>query len=214
MSDNEKEERFFDSGAWRQGPPAIEGGAWPMQSDPTENCAHFDYVFSSEECSKIIELGESLAKREATIKGNLINGEIRKSTISWIFPNQNSGWIFHKLQQVVGFLNSNFFNFDLQYFGEGLQFTKYTEPDGHYIQHVDRFKGGQIRKLSLSIQLNDSSEFDGGNLLLFNGVDPLKVPMKQGKMIAFPSYVLHEVTPVTRGTRYSLVAWVSGPPFR
>ena len=39
-------------------------------------------------------------------------------------------------------------------------------------------------------------------------------PKERGTVIAFPSYQLHRVTPVTAGIRKSLVAWVLGPDFR
>ena len=35
-----------------------------------------------------------------------------------------------------------------------------------------------------------------------------------GDLVVFPSYVLHEVTPVTKGERNSLVCWVTGPSFK
>ena len=45
--------------------------------------------------------------------------------------------------------------------------------------------------------------------------DTPNVAMKeQGTLTAFPSYVLHEVTPLTKGTRYSLVAWIGGKDFK
>jgi len=37
---------------------------------------------------------------------------------------------------------------------------------------------------------------------------------KMGSVIAFPSYINHKVSPVTKGLRKSLVAWVSGPRWR
>jgi predicted 2-oxoglutarate/Fe(II)-dependent dioxygenase YbiX len=36
----------------------------------------------------------------------------------------------------------------------------------------------------------------------------------RGSIIVFPSHVYHQVTPVTKGTRYSLVAWNLGYPFK
>ena len=37
---------------------------------------------------------------------------------------------------------------------------------------------------------------------------------EQGTLILFPSYVLHEVKPVTKGERNSLVSWVTGKQFK
>jgi len=79
---------------------------------------------------------------------------------------------------------------------------------------------GKIRKLSVTIQLNDPSEYDGGNLQFDLGphredryytCDEIRT---QGSVIVFPSHVFHQVTPVTRGVRYSLVAWNLGAPFK
>lgn len=70
------------------------------------------------------------------------------------------------------------------------------------------------RKLSMVIQLSDPSEYEGGELLLHLGNNPTRIERKKGLAVFFPSYILHEVTPVTKGERYSLVAWVHGKPFK
>jgi len=69
------------------------------------------------------------------------------------------------------------------------------------------------RKLSLVLQLSDPKDYEGGELILHLSEEPTVVPKKQGYVTIFPSFVLHEVTPVTSGTRHSLVSWISGKPF-
>tara|TARA_Y100000004_G_scaffold49610_1_gene54597 strand:- start:318 stop:1097 length:780 start_codon:yes stop_codon:yes gene_type:complete len=79
----------------------------------------------------------------------------------------------------------------------------------------------KIRKLSLTLNLNKPGEYDGGNLKFdfgphaggkrFHECTEIR---PQGSLIVFPSYVYHQVTPVTRGTRYSLVLWSLGEPFK
>ena len=82
----------------------------------------------------------------------------------------------------------------------------------------------------MTISLNDGTEYDGGQLEFdFKNVSPVdewvdekiynsKVIcsqiFKKGSIVVFPSYLWHRVTPVTRGTRYSLVAWNLGWPFQ
>ena len=71
-----------------------------------------------------------------------------------------------------------------------------------------------IRKISYSILLNDPSEYEGGELHIWDGHgegDTLIKDLKAGYLVAFPSFLLHEVTPVTKGTRKSLVCWARGP---
>jgi PKHD-type hydroxylase len=99
-------------------------------------------------------------------------------------------------------------------FGEALQLTNYDQSDkGMYGWHVDY--GGKIsRKLSLVVQLTDPSRYEGGNLQILTTGEPSTVRKQRGLVCVFPSYTLHQVTPVTSGARQSLVAWISGPTFR
>ncbi len=107
------------------------------------------------------------------------------------------------------------FNFDIFGLYEGFQFTNYKAPSGKYNRHVDKGFGFPIRKLSISIQLTDPKEYEGGELYIDNGVESYVMMKKdQGALIAFPSYTLHEVMPVTKGERNSLVTWVTGKPFK
>ena len=80
---------------------------------------------------------------------------------------------------------------------------------------------GKIRKLSVTINLTPEEDYEGGNLKFDFGrhaeneqIHEAKVARAQGTVIVFPSYSYHCVTPVTRGTRYSLVLWCSGRPFK
>jgi PKHD-type hydroxylase len=78
----------------------------------------------------------------------------------------------------------------------------------------------KIRKLSVTISLNDPDEYDGGNLQFDfgphkeNRYHTCTEIRPKGSVIVFPSHVYHQVTPVTRGTRYSLVCWNLGAAFR
>lgn len=185
-------------------------------TDGVENWSFALNVFSKEECDKIIELGCSLSLQRALTQGESTETAptVRKSNVSWISPSPESEWIFRKLTDLVNDSNSKFFGFDLWGFGEPLQFTKYEAPDGKYDQHIDRMSKTATRKLSVVIQLTDPSEYDGGDLSLYTSAEPSLMHKGLGNVCLFPSYVLHQVSPVTRGTRYSLVAWVTGPQFK
>jgi PKHD-type hydroxylase len=71
-----------------------------------------------------------------------------------------------------------------------------------------------VRKLSISIQLTNPDEYEGGELYLYQSDKGELMDKTQGTLIMFPSYVLHEVMPVTKGTRNSLVTWVTGKQFK
>jgi PKHD-type hydroxylase len=70
------------------------------------------------------------------------------------------------------------------------------------------------RKISITIQLSNPDDYDGGDLEFWLGKTPEKAPREQAFAVLFPSYLMHRVTPVTRGMRKSLVVWVGGDTFR
>jgi len=190
----------------------FQSTVWPFQIDTLQNWAFYNPVFTKEECEKIISIGN----KKGLYKGSTIQTtkNVRDSSISWLLPSDNLDWVFRRITDIVLELNSKFFNFDLYGFIEGFQFTHYKEPDGKYKKHIDRGLNIQIRKLSLSIQLSDPNSYKGGDLILHYEDIPTILPKEQGKLLMFPSYTMHEVTPVTKGERYSLVAWITGPQFK
>jgi len=186
--------------------------SWQFQSDNIQHWAYMDNLFTPEECAQIITIGNAKLQ-EATIVGNEIKKDIRESQIAWLYGSDIE-FAFRRVTDGVLNLNSQFFNFDLFGMAEGFQFTRYDAPTGHYGMHIDKMLNGTVRKLSLTIQLSSPDDYEGGELALQLGKEADLMPKELGKMVVFPSYVLHEVRPVTKGTRYSLVAWITGKPFK
>lgn len=146
--------------------------------------------------------------------GGVVNSDIRRSQVSWLSNTPDTEWVFSKLAEVASKVNTQYFNFDLTGFGEQLQLTNYDQSEhGMYGWHQD-YGAGISRKLSMAVQLTDPSEYEGGNLQVLTSATPQTVRKQRGFITIFPSYVLHQVTPVTQGSRQSLVAWVSGPQFK
>lgn len=186
--------------------------AWVFNLDPVHSWAYWDKAFTKEECEKIIEIGNDRTQRQATTKGNV--DKARKSEVAWLYPSDDLDWAYRRLTDVITNLNEKFFKFDLFGVTEGFQFTKYTAPGGKYGKHIDCSSGTLIRKLSFTLQLSDPVEYKGGDLCLYLGEKPEVMKKEQGFVAVFPSYVLHEVKPITQGIRYSLVCWVTGKPFK
>ena len=96
-----------------------------------------------------------------------------------------------------------------------VQYTEYHATEGgKYDWHHDinwNENGPYDRKLSLTIQLSDPSEYEGGFFEFMEVEQPPEVYRTKGTILIFPSYLQHRVTPVTRGIRRSLVAWFHGP---
>lgn len=177
----------------------------------------WENAFNLEELNWLQHQAKS-AIEDAVVGGANNNQEldknIRRSRVSWLGHTSETNWLFEKLSYVCSHINIDSFRFDLTGFGEKLQLTNYSQSEnGMYGWHQD-FGGNVSRKLSLIIQLSDASEYEGGNLQIMINGEPVTVSKQRGCVIALPSYILHQVTPVTQGSRQSLVAWVSGPAFR
>lgn len=189
-----------------------ETTSWAFEVDSIPTFAFQENAFSPEECKQIINLSEQYFLKDATVKHGKLS-EIRKSKICWIMPELDTEWIYRRITDIVVDLNSKYFKFDISGLHEGLQFTKYIAPDGEYDKHIDRSTNFIIRKLSISIQLNHPNDYEGGDLKFFEDDKGSVGSKDQGTLILFPSFILHQVTPVTKGERNSLVAWVTGKNF-
>ena len=193
--------------------PTFENSSWNFELDQVNLYAFWNNAFSKEECQTII----NIAKDKGLIKGTTIGeSNVRDSKISWLYPADKMDWVFRRVTDITLNLNERFFKFDLFGLNEGFQFTNYEAPSGKYGKHIDRGMNMSVRKLSISIQLTNPEEYEGGELKLYVGDDDKANVMDktQGTLIIFPSYVLHEVMPVTKGERNSLVTWVTGKQFK
>ena len=150
---------------------------------------------------------------------NQINESWRNSEIRWLQANKETELV-NIVWEHASRGNRDSFGFDLEWAYE-FQFTTYhgdTENPGKYEPHIDVdwvSNAPYHRKLSVVIQLSNTLEYEGGELLFGEGVPQLPEEAKeQGTVIVFPSFLTHSVTPVTSGIRHSLVSWVEGPRWR
>lgn len=191
--------------------------AWLFHLDMVENWAYADKVFTPEECDKIKRISLAKGKEKATVIGDHqkgeVNTDIRNNNVVWLNERDDISWVYERLSATVMHLNKEYFKFDLYGFCEDLQFTEYQGKGQHYKKHIDKIYNGASRKLSIVIQLTDPKEYTGGELELYDGRTNV-MKKDQGSLFAFPSYTLHEVKPIIKGTRHSLVAWIAGPNFK
>jgi PKHD-type hydroxylase len=179
--------------------------------------------FTSEEIDLIFETSKLYEEVKGLTGSNSHNSEsknIRNSTIRWLPPTNETEWIYDKLMKLIVAANYDIWQFDLSHIRDSIQYTEYTAGEdenshGKYDWHLDvgPFPVNN-RKISITVQLSDPSEYEGGQLELWNDTTPSLCPSGKGNVILFPSYLLHRVTPITKGTRKSLVLWVGGRPFK
>jgi len=190
---------------------------WNLIDDVNHDYLSFKKAFSDEEVDNIIKLGRTFSMDQSKTADGSGHTDVRRSYNSWIPPCNLTNSLFIKLQEIIERVNRAFC-YDLHSL-ENLQFTEYDKDyAGHYDRHKDMFKNSTFpnfhRKLSFSVQLTDPSSYEGGDLIIYNEKTPVCADREKGSINFFPSFVLHEVTPVTKGYRNSLVGWVSGPKFR
>lgn len=187
---------------------------------------YFKKALSSEFCDKIIDHGKKKVVEEAKVDNEDMQ-KSRNSSVSWM----QDLWLYEAIEPYIQQANVQMgWNFDW-IASESCQFTIYKEKqyyDWHQDSHAKPYdkpgspEHGMIRKLSVTVSLEDGNNYDGGDLEfdLRNREDSESVILsakearEKGSIIVFPSFVWHRVSPVTRGTRYSLVIWSIGHPFR
>lgn len=181
--------------------------------------------FNNNDIDKIVEECRSKELKASTVSqiNPLTDTEIRISSVNFHNRNNQNSWIFDRLNFGAEDINNKFYHFDLY----GYNYFQYSEyhgtESGKYNFHMDMFtndgslKNPLTRKLSLALLLSEPGvDFEGGEFQINDSSEQkLKtLEMKKGTLIAFPSFMIHRVTPVTKGIRRSLVAWVEGPKFK
>jgi len=182
----------------------------------------FAEAINKSTCDKIIKLAEDKWITSETIAGeeNVRENEVVWIRDQWIYDliwpymekaNRVAGWRYeiHSSEdiQISRYKEGDFYSWHKD--GKGDHLSVYTE-NNPIIQN-------RVRKLSMSVILND--DYEGGEFQ-FTHYSKEKCDIhtpelnKTGSIIVFPSDTEHRITPVTKGIRYSLVAWFLGPPFK
>lgn len=148
------------------------------------------------------------------------NTEIRKSNIAMHYPTQDNQWFFDKMINLTDHINKNFYQMELLGF-DFFQYTEYESKGSKYDRHMDMIMGDKVpvelytpRKLSMSLILSSPEEYTGGEFEFDTGGQPEIAEQKRGRVLAFPSYVIHAVKPIKKGKRRSIVFWCLGPKFK
>ena len=200
----------------------------------------FDKAIDNKTCNKLKRLGSKKwevssvdtskgttdEERKTGRKGDYkTESKIRISDVAWtndqwvydiIWPfmmqaNDEAGWRYEikaaESSQVTRYKKGGFYKFHRD--GNGDHLSAYNNP-------TNAFMHGHVRKLSMTVLLNESFEGGAFEFASYGKEECTITPveMKQGDVIVFPSVMEHRVAPVTKGIRYSLVTWFVGPPFR
>jgi PKHD-type hydroxylase len=181
-------------------------------------------VLTPKQCNELISIGQNEPKINATIgttdKIIKLDERYRKSIISWI-PFAKALPIYQVIKNWMEVTNTNYFDFDTVQLSEQAQYAEYSKG-GFYNWHMDSNTEmaamPTVRKISMTLVLNDSKDYEGGDLEIFCGEtldsEKNKFKLKQGYAVFFASFLLHRVRPIIKGNRKSLVMWFGGSPLR
>ena len=179
-----------------------------------ERSAHCRGLFNDEELDWLSEVA-ARSQSEGSIAGKRKNLDIRKAKVSSLRRRGGFGWVYSRLWRTVSQANRDYFGFEIEGFDTAIQLIRYDGGgQDHYDWHMDLGRTHAKRKISVVMQLSHEDDYEGGDLLLLHGRKPRRGSRTRGDVTAFPSFVMHKVTPVTAGTRLSLVSWFIGPAFR
>jgi len=175
-------------------------------------------ILTRAECDRLVRRYERQrwsGARVLTESGEeAIDRSVRSAAVKTVRRAAWNGAILRRLDAVLADLNRRLYGFRMATRVESLQLVRYRRGD-HVQWHMDVASGERSRrKLGMVVQLTSGDEYEGGRLELFGGPDKATAPREVGSLIVFPSYVLHRVTPVTRGVRRCLLGWTVGPRFR
>ncbi len=186
----------------------------------------FKHALTPVFCDHILQYAKDKQEKEHEAKvgpGNpQVNLETRKTKVNWI----SDRWVYKELRPLVFEANKKAgWNFNINN-SEPVQITRYklnhfygwhSDSDSFpYQDPYDPSSFGKLRKISMTVCLTDSNEYQGGDFKI-KDIEGKELVVKEartkGTVIVFPSFVSHTVTPVTSGERMSLVMWTLGPPF-
>jgi PKHD-type hydroxylase len=177
-------------------------------------------LFSDAELDAITRIGDGLALEKAELSAPGHGYEnIRRTLVAWVERNPETDVLYRRLEEAVLALNARFFRFDLSGLAS-FQYALYGGQDGgHFDWHKDYGRdpsdpAREPRKLTLSLQLSNGTDYEGCDLQVRAGNQIDTAPRARGSLVAFPANVLHQVTPIRTGRRKALVIWAVGPEFR
>lgn len=190
--------------------------AKPSDSYHTPHLMDYTYLpgyFTAAECQAILELPGPYepAYIQTPDQRSEVNRYHRDTQVKTLLIESATAWLYNRVVETIDKVNQHYYHFDITGVAP-LQILQYQQ-DGFFKEHYDI--GQSVlshRKLSMVVFLNPPSEYQGGQLLFFPDYPPLKQEL--GDVLLFPSYMYHEVKPVTTGVRYTLVIWSEGPCFQ
>lgn len=165
-------------------------------------------VFTPEECKRIIELGLTYIPVHDVAPEELKRTPQGKRRV--LHKEADYQWLIQRMMPMAAHLNQQ--NYKFQVSGVEIpHFCEYNVGESSPWHHDFASDTNTNRKLTLLVFLSNPDDFKGGQFHIFPSTE--RTVQKQGNMLMFPAYLMHQVEPVISGVRYSLITWGIGQPF-
>jgi hypothetical protein len=173
------------------------------------------YVLTPGQCEMLRQDAEVIGMKRAPVlaKDGVTRTFSRTRTCSscWIPFSQHHKWIYNVMKEITESINAEHWRFDIQGIQQ-LQVLRYR-PFQRFKWHYDTYTGSD-RKLTAVVNLSAPHEYIGGGLQVKADMIDARFAREQGAGCWFPSYLEHRARAPIWGTRWVLVAWLTGPAWR
>ena len=189
-----------------------------MKSVMQHPVVFLDSYLDNDLCDFIIQEGKKLKIEEAAVyekntSRRVEDNSIRKANTAFF---ERGHWVESIISSILHAVNQTAWQTVITN-TENIQFGVYGQGQ-YYGAHRDVDLATPInRKLSITVQLTNPNYYKGGDFVLWglNGKELRNDEWRnKGSILVFPSFLKHEVEPVTKGTRMSLVQWYAGPEWK
>jgi PKHD-type hydroxylase len=189
----------------------------PAHNPSASTACHYSGGFTEDELEELDKYLNSLMTFKAEV-GDIKGPAPVKTRVSDVafFKPEELPWFSVRMHGIIDKINKDWFKVNIDHIGEGYQYTEYHATEGgHYNWHVDSHNTftETTRKLSMILALNDYKDYKGGEFKERLGGGTKTWKLNRGDILVIPSYALHKVTRVSKGTRKSIICWVSGPQY-
>lgn len=171
-------------------------------------------VLTRSQCEMIISDAEVIGMKRAPVMakdGSVVNYRTRTCASCWLPKAAHFQWIYNYLAAVVDEVNTKHYQFDMMDM-QNLQVLRYR-PLQKFDWHFDTFDGSD-RKLTCVINLSRPEDYIGGGLRVAGDWEGVEKSTHQGSANFFPTWMKHRAVAPIWGTRWALVAWITGPAWK
>jgi hypothetical protein len=174
------------------------------------------YVLTPSQCMMLRQDAEIIGMKRAPVlakDGSNKVSRTRTCSSCWIPFSKHHNWIYNIMRELTDSINAEHWRFDVTGMQQ-LQILRYR-PLQKFSWHFDTYTSeAPVRKLTAVVNLSAPHEYIGGGLQVKADIENVRFMREQGAGCWFPSYIEHRARAPIWGTRWVLVAWLTGPAWR